>query len=254
MAMTKRLGAIALGFVVPLTLAGCAAEPEGEETADSEADLSAAASRSVNLKYEGTCDFLRSCSTFSKNLPAGKVTWGCTGVGACSDSAKWVAGPNRSFCGKTVKICKGASCVNALVKAVSVSKDWEASNGVMDAIGLPHGLSGRCSGFGGGKVSISFGGTAPVTADAKEEPDTVQSDVPLPPERPDDLESDETIASRSAGCFSASCDRDMEELSCVQSATTGAFYQCKDGKWYRGNATSGPFAACSSSHAIGQCD
>lgn len=134
------------------SLAGCASEIPDEEYIGEE---EGAATSSVSLKYEGTCEFLRSCSTYSRNLPAGKVSWGCTGVGACSDSALWVAGPTRAYCGKTVRICKGGTCTNALVKDVSVSRDWEASNGVMDALDLPHGLAGRCSGFGGGRVTVS---------------------------------------------------------------------------------------------------
>jgi hypothetical protein len=33
-------------------------------------------------------------------------------------------------------------------------RDWEASNGVMEALGLPFGLTGRCSGYGGGRVTV----------------------------------------------------------------------------------------------------
>jgi hypothetical protein len=40
------------------------------------------------------------------------------------------------------------------VKDISVSRSWEASNGVMDALDLPHGFTARCGGFGGGKVSV----------------------------------------------------------------------------------------------------
>jgi hypothetical protein len=141
--------------------AGCAVDSTqdeeqgaGEETTgESEDELRTL--NNVPLKYEGTCDFLRSCSSYSRNLPAGNVTWGCTGVGMCSDSALWVAGPTRSYCGKTVRICNGTRCTNALVKDISVSRDWEASNGVLSALRLPYGLTGRCSGFGGGRVRIS---------------------------------------------------------------------------------------------------
>ncbi len=135
----------------------CAAAPEGEEAGDENSDTSADAltRKTVPLKYEGTCDFLRNCSSYSRNVPAGQVTWGCTGVGACSDTALWVAAPTRASCGKRVRLCKGAVCTTALVKDVSVSQDWEASNGVLDALDLPYGLSGRCSGYGGGRVSVT---------------------------------------------------------------------------------------------------
>jgi hypothetical protein len=54
-----------------------------------------------------------------------------------------------------VRICRGSQCTNALVKDISVSRSWEASNGVLDAVGLPHGLSGRCGGYGGGSVTLT---------------------------------------------------------------------------------------------------
>lgn len=137
-----------------LLVAACAASTEDEDDDDVGA-VEGAATRSVSLKYEGTCEFLRSCSTWSRNLPEGQVTWGCTGVGMCKDEGLWVAGPTRSYCGKQVKICKGGTCTTATVKDVSVSRDWEASNGVLDALDLPHGLLGRCSGYGGGRVSVT---------------------------------------------------------------------------------------------------
>lgn len=140
--------------------AGCSVDATSdsdasEEEAVGESEDELRTLNNVPLKYEGTCDFLRSCSSYSRNLPAGQVTWGCTGVGMCSDSALWVAGPTRAYCGKTVRICNGTRCTNALVKDISVSRDWEASNGVLGALRLPYGLSGRCSGYGGGRVRIS---------------------------------------------------------------------------------------------------
>ncbi len=140
-----------LGFAF---LGACTAPPlGGEDVADSEGAASSGRQR-VNLQYEGTCEFLRTCSRFSRNLPEGQVTWGCEGRGACDDDALWVAGPTRSQCGKTVRICRGSRCTNALVKDVSVSRSWEASNGVLSALGLPFGLTGRCSGYGGGQVTV----------------------------------------------------------------------------------------------------
>jgi hypothetical protein len=139
-------------------IAACASASESDATDDDVAEETTEdglSTRSVSLKYEGTCEFLRSCSSYSRNLPPGNVTWGCTGVGACSDAALWVAGPTRSYCGKTVRLCNGSRCTNALVKDISVSRDWEASNGVLDALRLPRGLSGRCSGYGGGRVTLT---------------------------------------------------------------------------------------------------
>ncbi len=236
------VGALAFFAVTALAAAGCATNVDpydDEEIEASESELTGR--RTVSLKYEGTCDFLRSCSKYSKNLPPGKVTWGCTGVGVCSDTALWVAGPNRSYCGKTVKICKGSQCTNALVKDVSVTRDWEASNGVLDAIDLPHGLTGRCSGYGGGKVTVEVGAKASSTDAPESAPKTDDDDDAkgAPEPTTDD------------GCYSASLEKDMPELSCVQSKTTLRFYQCKSGKWYRGvSGDDGPYGDCEGVHPL----
>jgi hypothetical protein len=149
-----RLGALAAALSV---VVACAAptDESGEEQEDvGEVEGAAGAARNVSLKYEGTCDFLRSCSRWSRGLPEGQVLWGCTGQGACDDDGLWMAGPSRSYCGKKVQVCKNGKCTTATVKDISVSRDWEASNGVMEAVGLPYGLTGQCSGYGGGRVSV----------------------------------------------------------------------------------------------------
>ena len=144
----------------------CATEVGSEEEEEMLDDTEEAlTNKSVSLKYEGTCDFLRSCSRWSRGLPEGNVLWGCSAentrsngeqrYGACEDDDLWVAGPTRAYCGKTVKICKSGVCVDAKVKDVSVSRDWEASNGVLSALNVPFGLTGRCSGYGGGRVTVT---------------------------------------------------------------------------------------------------
>lgn len=45
--------------------------------------------------------------------------------------------------------------MTATVRDVSVSQDWEASNGGLDALGLPHCLTSRRGGFGGGRVTVT---------------------------------------------------------------------------------------------------
>jgi len=142
----------ALSAPLMLIVVACAAPTE--ENGDEVDETEGAATKSVSLKYEGTCDFLHSCSSWSRNLPRGEVLWGCDGADVCDDDAKWVAAPNRGYCGKKVQFCKSGTCTTATVKDISVSHDWEGSNGVMDALDLPHGLAGRCSGFGGGKVTV----------------------------------------------------------------------------------------------------
>ncbi len=157
---------VAIGSLLFTVLStACAVETDGDDLDEDLAGTeSAITNKLVSLKYEGTCEFLRSCSRWSRGLPEGNVLWGCPAenedhgdqsYGACDDDGLWVAGPTRAYCGKTAKICKGSVCVNARVKDVSVSRDWEASNGVLAALGLPYGLTGRCSGYGGGNVRIT---------------------------------------------------------------------------------------------------
>lgn len=147
--------------------AACATEVGSEDDDEEVFDDSEAAltNKSVPLKYEGTCDFLRSCSRWSRGLPEGNVLWGCSAentsssdgrhYGACEDDELWVAGPTRAYCGKTVEICKSGTCVEAKVKDISVSRDWEASNGVLTALDISFGLTGQCGGYGGGRVTIT---------------------------------------------------------------------------------------------------
>jgi predicted small secreted protein len=119
----------------------------------------------ANLLFEGTCEFLRTCSTYSRGLPAGEVLWGCEGRGDCDDDDLWIAAPRNGalglsqskLCGRQVKLCRNGTCVTAKVRDRSVTTTkFEGSVGVMRALGISHGLSGRCSGYGGGTVSISL--------------------------------------------------------------------------------------------------
>lgn len=103
-------------------------------------------SRNVRIVYQGSCDFLHRCDRFSRNLPEGQVSWGCLGrPAACVDSDHWLSGPSRDYCGKTVKICKGSTCTTGKVMDVSVSRSFEASQGVLDAIGIGYGGGSTCS-------------------------------------------------------------------------------------------------------------
>jgi hypothetical protein len=107
-----------------------------------------------SILFEGSCNFLHSCSSFSKKLPAGEVSWGCVGVKACSDTDHWMAGPSRAYCNKTVNICHGSTCTTGQVLDVSNAGAWEGSEGLLTALGLPYSLTGACSGTGGGMVTI----------------------------------------------------------------------------------------------------
>jgi hypothetical protein len=160
--------ALFAGFIV----VACSASTDDADEAEDESmkTEAAASSRSgdVKFKYEGTCEFLRVCSSWSRGLPEGRVLWGCSAEnqdtngdgrkdsGPCSDDDLWVAGPYKSYCGKTARICKGTTCIDAKVKDISVSHDWEASNGVLSALGIPFGLTSRCGGYGGGRVTLTY--------------------------------------------------------------------------------------------------
>lgn len=106
------------------------------------------------ILFEGSCSFLHNCSSFSKKLPAGEVSWGCVGVKVCSDTDHWMAGPSRAYCGKTITICHGSTCTTGQVLDVSNAGAWEGSEGLLSALGLTYSLTGACSGTGGGMVTI----------------------------------------------------------------------------------------------------
>jgi hypothetical protein len=148
-------------------LAACTGGSSGDDVVSdgtAGADALTSVGGKARLLYEGTCQFLHDCSSFSRRLPVGQVEWGCGGSKVCRDDDLWVAGPTRSQCDKHVKFCNGSKCVTATVRDVSVAHAWEASNGVLDALGLDHALTGKCSGSGGGTVSVTVGVPAPPVA------------------------------------------------------------------------------------------
>jgi len=134
-----------------------------EDGADGSEDPSSAtgedaltSARSVSLMYEGSCAFLHNCSAWSRKLPAGEVQWGCGGTD-CSDDDLWIAGPSHSYCNRKAKICRGTKCTTATVRDISDAHGWEASNGVMDELGLPHTVNvSACNGSRGGKVTVQL--------------------------------------------------------------------------------------------------
>lgn len=116
--------------------------------------------RNISIVYQGSCSFLHRCDSYSRALPAGQVNWGCLGHGAvCVDSEHWASGPSRAYCGKTVKFCKGDVCTTAVIKDVSVSHDFEGSQGVFDALGIGYGGGSTCSNTyisGNPHVTVSY--------------------------------------------------------------------------------------------------
>jgi hypothetical protein len=144
-------------LALPFVLIACSSSNESRTASD---NAEAIAASTVTLMYEGTCDFLHTCSTWSRKLPANEVMWGCGGAAVCSDSETWIAAPSRSYCGKTVTLCARGQCTTAVVRDVSDAHGWEGGDAVMQALGLSYGIKGHCSGYGGGKVTVTMGGSA----------------------------------------------------------------------------------------------
>lgn len=141
-------------FGAYLARAGATSPPSGLR------DGSYAHTQNISLIYQGSCSFLHRCDSYSRSLPDGQVNWGCLGHGAaCVDSEHWVSGPSHAYCGKTVKFCKGDVCTTAVVKDVSVSHNFEGSQGVFDALGIGYGGGSTCSNTfvdGNPHVTVSY--------------------------------------------------------------------------------------------------
>ena len=78
--------------------------------------------------------------------------------------------------------------------------------------------------------------------------------VPTPEPRPDaggtqGAEDEEDTGP--GGCWSGTLQDTVDAKACVQSKFDGVWFQCMNGKWYRGvSGNSGPYGACSSKHAL----
>ena len=119
-----------------------------------------------NVLFAGSCSQRRQCSVRSASLPAGQLQWACDGNGTCTDDALWVAAPrsgalgltSNKLCGRTVKMCKGTKCVNAVVRDDSLYADkWEASQGTLLAMGIASGVKdGTCGAYGGDNLPVTL--------------------------------------------------------------------------------------------------
>ena len=141
-----------------IALSGCVDDPEHESLYASDRADSTSLLASTTIQYEGSCEFLLNCSTYSD----GKVNWGCGGSG-CTADMPFIAAP-ASFagvCGEEVTICLAGTdtCTVAEVKDMSCCNRWEASGTVLRNLGVSFGESvSACSGFGEAKVTIYRGG------------------------------------------------------------------------------------------------
>ena len=71
----------------------------------------------------------------------------------------WISVPGHSLCGHSYKFCKGNLCVTARALDVSNAGVYEASQGVLDALGIPYG--GGQTSCGGTYVGSSNGKITP---------------------------------------------------------------------------------------------
>lgn len=149
-----------------VSVSACGAAPEVEPGAEDdlsdieqapldELTLSAMATVNTTLYYEGSCAFLRRCSSGAGAM--GKTY--CNGYYTCSDTAAWVARPTSvsiSKCGGTARICRGTRCVSAAIRDTSCCGHWEGNPAVFRALGLGYGDGSGCAGYGQASVSISY--------------------------------------------------------------------------------------------------
>jgi hypothetical protein len=141
----------------------------------------------ANIAVEGDCEFLNRCSTPSKGLPAGYLSWACQQFntepaattapgttkprrqGVCNDADLWLSTPlSKSNCGKRAKVCikdkktgqATDNCAVATIKDKSANDGkgyrWEASLSLMKALGQTNAFVRRNSCSGGGDADVTI--------------------------------------------------------------------------------------------------
>lgn len=91
-------------------------------------------------------------------------------------------------------------------------------------------------------------GSAPMTPRADDEPSTSEPEETEAPEPTIDPNDGYDLG---AGCYSATTGTTMEPHSCVQQADSGTWFQCKQGKWYRGgDDVRGPYGYCNGAYPL----
>lgn len=92
-------------------------------------------------------------------------------------------------------------------------------------------------------------GSAAAPDDSADDNDAADNDDVTPGNAGGADDNGGTEANPGDACYSPSIDQTVEEDGCVQSKKSGIWFQCQDGKWYRGgNASNGPYGKCTSSH------
>ncbi|WP_394847079.1 RlpA-like double-psi beta-barrel domain-containing protein [Pendulispora brunnea] len=152
-------GKVAFATVLWAMLGGCAANNGDTDTesqpneGENQAAVSAAAAVTKTLYYEGACWWLK-CAN-------GNNATGACGYG-CSDSQPRFARDyaSRASCGTVVKVTANGKSVNAKVWDQSCCSRFEGTDGMLDALAIPHG-DGTCTSkghftYGYGQKSATF--------------------------------------------------------------------------------------------------
>jgi hypothetical protein len=111
-------------------------------------------------------------------------------------------------------------------------------------------------GCGTPDIYVPSGCVTPQSDEADDDDDSVKApavegDAPTDPASPASDGDEEDVQEEAGSCWSPTLDRQADAFTCVQSASNRVWFQCKDGKWYRGvSGNQGPFAECTSKEAL----
>jgi hypothetical protein len=101
-------------------------------------------------------------------------------------------------------------------------------------------------GCGTPDIFVPTGCTSTQPDEADDEDDSIQA-KPSENDDDDDTTRDAPTGSSEGSCWSATLEKQMPANACVQSESTSLWYQCNDGKWYRGvEGGRGRFGQCTS--------
>lgn len=114
-----------------------------------------------------------------------------------------------------------------------------ASDSDDDTTTTTTGSTGSTVSTGSGADTDSVGTTTPTTPTTPTDPNAT-----IDPDADYDL---------GAGCWSATTQDTMPPQSCVEQKDTKIWFQCKDGKWYRGgDDVQGPYGYCNGAYPLAQ--
>ena len=238
MSAAKLLGVFAFTSLISVVAAGCAAEPLEEEYGESEDRLLAGR----RLSPSEIAGHLRAAG-FPENQIGRMV---CT---AKYESSFYERASNKNRNGSTDR---GLFQINSIHLGTmrgcpsrgNADALWSASTNAKCAYAIWK-AQGNNAWYGYRKHKSECDRyAAPRSANVPQDQDDVLQDA----NQPSGSEPDEGTE---GGCWSATLQDMMDARTCVQSKSNGIWFQCMDGGWYRGgDATSGPFGQCKSSHPL----